>query len=72
MTRGRSGLNVAGSVFQGAFQLTVNWRGDIRPNARASFHRRRRSAVNGLSCVARSARDENGRGSLVVGLGSVV
>ena len=38
MTRGRSGLNVAGSVFQGAFQLTVNWRGDIRPNARASFH----------------------------------
>ena len=37
MTRGRSGLNVAIREFQDASQLTINWCGNIRPNARASF-----------------------------------
>ena len=37
MTRGRPGLNVAIRKFQDASRLTINWCGNIRPNARASF-----------------------------------
>ena len=50
MTRERSGLNVANRVFQDASQLTFYWCGDIRPDARASFH---------PSGLGKAARHEN-------------